>query len=181
MIIETTRLILRPWSVADAPALFRYASHPDVGPSAGWAPHKSVEESIEIINTVFAAPHTFAVVLKSTAEPVGCCGIMTGDGLHSAEIHPGEAEIGYWIGRPFWGYGYIPEAVRALLSLCFTELNLNAVWCGYYEGNLKSMRVCQKCGFRPHHTAYNTPTPLGDRRTEHFCIMTRRDFLALQS
>ena len=74
--IETKRLIIRPWQDSDADALFRYASDPDVGPVAGWAPHTSVENSLEIIRTVFAAPEIYAVVLKETCEAVGCCGIM---------------------------------------------------------------------------------------------------------
>lgn len=56
MTIETERLILRPWLETDAGALFRYASDPDIGPIAGWEPHTSVENSLEIIRTVFAAP-----------------------------------------------------------------------------------------------------------------------------
>lgn len=70
--IEIDRLNLRPWIESDAEALFKYASDPDVGPIAGWPPHTSVENSREIIRTVFAAPETYAVVLKDTAEPIGC-------------------------------------------------------------------------------------------------------------
>ena len=69
--IETDRLILRPWQGTDAEALFRYASDPDIGSIAGWPPHTSVENSLEIIRTVFAAPETYAVVLKETNEPIG--------------------------------------------------------------------------------------------------------------
>ena len=94
MTIETERLILRPWRESDAAALFKYAGDPDVGPIAGWPPHKSVEDSLEVIRTVFAAPEVYAVVLKDTGEPVGSCGIMFSDGLHSADMQRGEAEIG---------------------------------------------------------------------------------------
>lgn len=176
--IETDRLILRPWRDDDASAMFRYASDPDIGPIAGWPPHTSVENSLEIIQTVFAAPETYAVVLKATGEPVGSCGIMFADGLHSADMKPREAEIGYWIGKPYWGQGLIPEAVRALLSRCFNDLGLDAVWCGYYDGNAKSRRVCEKCGFKFHHTNRDVTSPLGDKRTEHFHIMTRDDYRA---
>lgn len=178
-VIETDRLILRPWRDSDADALFRYAADPDIGPIAGWEPHASVEESLKIIRTVFAAPEVYAVVLKTTGEPVGSCGIMSADSLHSAEMKLGEAEIGYWIGRPYWGQGLIPEAVRALLRRCFEDLALDAVWCGYYEGNIKSRRVCEKSGFRYHHTNKNIISPLGDVRTEHFCIMTPEEYHAL--
>ncbi|MDE6864885.1 MAG: GNAT family N-acetyltransferase, partial [Alistipes sp.] len=105
--LETERLILRAWEESDAAALYRYASDPAVGPIAGWPPHTSVEHSREIIRTVFAAPETYAVVQKATGEPVGSCGIMFGNSLHSAEMQADEAEIGYWIGVPYWGQGLI--------------------------------------------------------------------------
>lgn len=177
--IETERLIIRPWQENDAEALFKYASDPAIGPIAGWPPHTSVENSLEIIRTVFSAPETYAVVLKETDEPVGCCGIMYSNSLHTADMKQGEAEIGYWIGKPYWGQGLIPEAVKALLSRCFNDLELNAVWCGYYEGNDKSRRVCEKCGFKYHHTNHDIVSPLGDRRTEHFYLMTKEDYHAI--
>ena len=177
--METDRLILRPWRESDAVSLFRYASDPDIGPIAGWLPHASVDDSLEIIRTIFASPEIYAVVLKNSHEPVGSCGIMFSDSLHSADMKQGEAEIGYWIGKPYWGQGLIPEAVKALLSRCFNELVLDAVWCGYYEGNNKSKRVCEKSGFKFHHTNHNILSPLGDKRTEHFYIMTKEDYDAL--
>lgn len=176
--IETERLILRPWQEDDAETLYKYASDTDIGPIAGWPPHTSVENSLEIIRTVFSAPETYAVVLKDSGEPVGACGIMFADGLHSAAMKPGEAEIGYWIGKPYWGQGLIPEAVKALLARCFNELKLDTVWCGYYDGNIKSKRVCEKCGFKYHHTDTDVISPLGDKRTEHFHIMRKVDFNA---
>lgn len=177
--IYTERLILRPWLESDAESLFKYAKDPDIGPIAGWPPHTSVENSLAIIRTVFAAPETYAVVLKETDEPIGCCGIMFASSLHSAEMNQGEGEMGYWIGKPYWGQGLIPEAVNALLSRCFNELNLEVVWCGYYDGNLKSKRVCEKSGFKYHHTNNDIMSPLGDKRTEHFYIMTKEDYNAL--
>ncbi len=177
--IRTERLILRPWEESDAEALFKYASDPDIGPVAGWSSHTSVENSLEIIRTVFAFPETYAVVLKDTGEPIGSCGIMFSDSLHSAEMKLHEAEIGYWIGKPFWGQDLIPEAVMSLLSRCFNELRLNAVWCGYYDGNIKSKRVIEKCGFKFHHTNKDIVSPLGDKRTEHFYLMTQDDYLIM--
>ena len=170
--LETERLILRAWEESDAAALYRYASDPAVGPIAGWPPHTSVEHSREIIRTVFATPETYAVVLKATGEPVGSCGIMFDNSLHSTEMQADEAEIGYWIGVPYWGQGLIPEAVRRLLEHCFVDLNLRTVWCGYYDGNRQSQRVQEKCGFVYHHTERDKPSPLGDLRTEHFTRLT---------
>lgn len=170
--METQRLILRPWHDEDAAALYKYASNPAVGPIAGWPPHTSVDNSREIIRTVLSGPETYAMVLKETGEPIGSIGIMYGDGLHSAQMGEGEAEIGYWLGVPYWGKGLTPEAVRRILRRCFDELGLRAVWCGHYEGNTRSRRVMEKCGFVFHHTETGKPSPLGDIRTEHFLRLT---------
>ena len=75
-VLETKRLILRPWRESDAAALFKYASDPDVGPRAGWPPHKSVEESLEIIRTVFSGEGMWAVELKANADVIGCVGYL---------------------------------------------------------------------------------------------------------
>ena len=63
MILQTKRLILRPWSENDAEELYKYASDPEVGSPAGWPPHTSVENSREIIRTVLSAPEIYAVCL----------------------------------------------------------------------------------------------------------------------
>lgn len=69
-----------------------------------------------------------------------------------------EAEIGYWIGKPFWGQGLMPEAVEAVIDYALNTLEVTDLWCAYYEGNVKSQRVQEKCGFRYHHTAYDVRT-----------------------
>ena len=67
------------------------------------------------------------------------------------------------------------------MARCFNELNLNAVWCAHYDGNTKSKRVIEKCGFRYHHTNTNVTSPLGDTRTEHFYLLTREMYAAQAS
>lgn len=175
MKLETERLILRPWLEGDAEDLYLYARDPNIGPAAGWEPHISVENSREIIRTVMNGPENYAVVLKETGRPVGSAGIMFNKN-GSAPMGENEAEIGYWIGVPYWGKGLIPEAVRELLRRCFDDLGSAAVWCGYYDGNDKSRRVQEKCGFRYHHTEENIPSPMGDLRTEHFTRQTKEQW-----
>ena len=174
--METERLILRRWRESDAASLFRYACDPDVGPSAGWQTHTSVENSRHIIRTVFAAPEIYSVVLKETNEPIGCCGLVLQESPQTDASGRREAEVGYWIGKPYWGRGLIPEAVNVLLARGFRELHLDAVWCIYYDGNRKSKRVAEKCGFSYHHTNPDVATPLGDVRTEHACVITKEDY-----
>ena len=82
MILETERLILRPWCDYDAPDLYIYASDPDVGPPAGWPPHTSVENSLEIIRTVLSAPETYAVCLKESGKPIGSIGFHASEAMH---------------------------------------------------------------------------------------------------
>lgn len=175
-ILETERLILRPWMESDAESLYQYAKDPAVGPIAGWPPHTSVENSRNIIRDILSVPETYAVVLKGTNNPIGSVGIMFGDNVHSADKQDHDAEIGYWLGVPFWGRGLIPEAVNRLLERCFKELKIKRVWCGYYDGNIKSRRVMDKCGFRYHHKEEEKISPLGDIRTEHFTLLTRTEW-----
>ena len=151
MILETKRLILRSWKEADAQDLYLYASSPEVGPKAGWPVHTSVENSRDIIRNVLSAPETYAVISKDSGHAVGSIGLMIGE--HSNIGLPDtEGEIGYWIGVPFWGQGMIPEAVNELLRHGFMDLDLEKIWCGYYDGNVKSRRVQDKLGFIYHHT-----------------------------
>ena len=82
MILETERLILRPWCDEDAPDLYTYASDPDVGPPAGWPPYTSVENSREIIRTVLSAPETYAVCLKESGKPIGGIGFLTWEDIY---------------------------------------------------------------------------------------------------
>lgn len=179
--METERLLLRPWTEADAPALYKYAQDPAVGPIAGWPPHTSVEESRDVIRNVFSAPETYAVVLKETGEPVGCAGIMFGENVHGRDKRDGDAEIGYWLGVPYWGKGLISEAVGCLLQRCFDALGVERVWCVHYEGNVRSRRVMEKCGFVYHHTEEGNISPLGDVRTEHFTLQTKEDWRKLKN
>lgn len=175
MILTTDRLILRPWKEEDASDLYRYAKDSRVGPIAGWPPHTSVQNSKEIIKSVLSAPETYAVVLKSEGNPVGSVGVLFSDQSH-LELAEHEVEIGYWIGVPYWGKGLIPEAVRELLKRCFTRLGCTAVWCGYYDGNERSKRAQEKCGFVYHHTHCTHDTLIGDMRTTHFTRITLNEW-----
>lgn len=178
MQLETKRLLLRPWQESDAAALFKYAKDPRVGPAAGWPPHTGEEESLEIIRTVFSAPHTFAVVPKGAepSEPIGCIGLLLGE-ASNLEIPEGEGELGYWIGVPFWGQGLIPEAAREMLRYGFEDVRLAKIWCGYYSGNEKSRRVQEKCGFRFLYTRERVDCPLiGETRTEHISCLAKEDW-----
>lgn len=144
--IETERLLLRPWRESDAEALFKYASDPDVGPRAGWPPHKSVEESLDVIRNVFSVEGMWAVELKETAEVIGCVGYLPAGGAN-LEISEDEGEVGYWIAKPYWNRGICSEALLAIIDYCFNVKGFSALWGDYFPENPTSGRVMQKCGF----------------------------------
>lgn len=174
MTFETERLTLRPWEQEDAESLYKYASDERVGPAAGWKPHKNTEESKEIIKTVLSAEETYAAVLKETGEPVGSIGLMLGK-ASNLNLPENEAEIGFWIGAPYWGQGLIPEAVNALIRRAFGELNLERLWCAYFDGNEKSRRCQEKCGFKYHHTNKDAYWALTEEiHTEHITLLEKR-------
>ena len=145
--IETDRLILRPWLDSDAEVLFRYASDPDVGPRAGWPPHKDIEESRRVIRDIFTNDRTWAVTLRETGEAVGCMGYFI-HGESNIPIGEGDAEIGYWIAKPYWNHGIATEALRAMIDYCFNVKGFLTLWSDFFIDNPASGRVMEKCGFK---------------------------------
>lgn len=179
--IETERLILRPWVVEDAESLFEYAKNPDVGPIAGWPPHKSMEESRSIINTVLSGKQCYAICLKKDNKAIGAIEFRL-KGHTDMTTSDDECELGYWIGKPFWGNGYMPEAVKALLSYGFEELQMTTIWCGYYDGNIRSKRVQEKCGFTYYRTTNDVEVPLmNEISIGHTNILTKERWMLLSS
>ena len=175
MVLETERLILRPWEESDAEECYRYAKDDRVGPISGWPVHTDVENSRQIIRDVLRKPEIYAIVLKATGLPIGSIGLHRNDLAASDD----EMELGYWLGVPYWGRGIVPEAGREMLRHAFVDLNLQRVWCGYYDGNEKSRRVQEKLGFRYQWTTEDLPVPqLGETRTGHVNLLTREEWQA---
>ena len=146
MILKTERLILRPWRKEDAECLYHFAKNPKIGPIAGWPPHKSVEESLEIINTVFSKRETYAITIDDNA--IGCVGLL----FYPDTNHywDGEGvELGYWIGEEYWGQGLVVEACKAvLLKHAFEDLKINKIHASFRYENHQSKRVLEKLGFK---------------------------------
>ena len=177
MILETERLLLRPWQESDAEDLYKYASNPEVGPIAGWPPHQSVEESRYVIREVFSGRECYAICLKSEKTPIGAIELKLKGHTDMTE-RDDECELGYWLGQPFWGQGIMPEAGEELLRRGFEDLGMTKIWCGYYDGNAKSKRAQEKMGFRYQWTTKDLDVPLmNEKRTGHVSAMTRDEWL----
>lgn len=174
--LETERLILRKWTDEDADSLFEYAKDPDVGPIAGWQPHTSREESLSVIRNVLNGSECYAICEKGNGKAIGSIELRLNGHTDMTE-RDDECELGYWLGKPFWGRGYMPEAARELIRHGFEELGMSTIWCGYYEGNQKSKKVQEKVGFTYHHTCNEVPVPLmNEVRIGHTNIMKREDW-----
>ena len=171
--LKTERLILRRWEDGDAESLFEYAADPDVGPIAGWPPHQTIEESRDVIKNVFHGKEAYAVCLKTDGRAIGAIELKL-NGHTDLTERDDECELGYWLGKPFWGQGIMPEAVKEILRHAFEEIGMTKVWAGYYEGNTKSKRVQEKAGFRYQWKSEGVDVPLmHEKRTGHVSSMTK--------
>lgn len=134
--LKTARLTLRPFTMEDAPAVQRLAGAYEVALNTLLVPHPYPDGAAEEW-IAKGDPHTFAI---DDGELAGAMGLMMkGDGI---------AEIGYWIGVPFWGRGYATEAGREVVRYGFEECNLHRIFAGHFARNPASGRVLQKLGMQ---------------------------------
>jgi ribosomal-protein-alanine N-acetyltransferase len=140
--LRTSRLTLRPFVPSDAPAVQRLAGAREVALNTLTIPHPYPEGAAEgwiasqrdeYENGML---HNFAIV--AAGEVVGSIGLM----MKGQRI----AEIGYWIGVPYWGRGYASEAGEELIRHGFEDLGFERIFAGYYARNAASGRVLQKLG-----------------------------------
>ena len=139
-VLETERLTLRAPRLRDAKAVARLASDRRVAENTARVPHPyridDAEQFIAAVNRTDGEA-TFGITLNG--EVIGVC---------SVEARDGGAEIGYWLGVPYWGRGYATEAVRAVIDHAFGDLGHAALAAGARISNPASRRVLEKCGFQ---------------------------------
>lgn len=151
-ILKTTNLLLRPWKESDAKCLYHFARNPNIGPVAGWPPHKSVDDSLNIIKTVFSKRETYAIVKDNI--PIGCVGLLFHPDTNHSWVD-GAAELGYWIAEEYWGNGFAFEASEEVVKRAFNDLDVERIFASYRYGNNQSMRVLEKLGFKYYSQLYN--------------------------
>ena len=172
-VLMTRRLVLRRWNQKDAEDLYRYACDPDVGPIAGWPPHKNPDESRAVIRDVLNGREAYAICLKEDRKAIGAIELKL-NGHTDLTDRDDECEMGYWLGKPFWGRGIVPEAVTEMLRRAFEDIGMQKVWVGYYEGNSKSKRVQEKCRFRFQRKSEGVDVPLmQEKRTGYVSSLTK--------
>ena len=152
LVIETQRLILRPFKQSDLDDFYEYASVDGVGEMAGWKHHESKDESQSILDLFINEDKTFAIVLKENNKVIGSLGVEE-YGMEEAlsEFYEYQGrEIGYVLSKDYWGKGLMPETVKAAIDYLFNVQKLDFLTCGYYEFNSQSKKVQEKCGFKPY-------------------------------
>ena len=174
--ISSPRLLFREWREEDKEELFAAASDREIGPMAGWQPHRSVEESLSVIRNILSDENTFAIIEKESGKIVGSTGLFTPQ-EKTIEKGKDEIEVGYWISRDRWGMGYATETAKRMLEYAFETLKMEKVWCGAFVGNTRSIRVQEKCLFVYSHEEDVYVSPLDEYRTERFSYIVRDDWM----
>ena len=142
--IETERLLLRPFRESDAEAFFKCCQNPNIGNNAGWKPHGSLEESQEILRSVFISQSgIWAIILKEDGRLIGSVGIIP----DPKRENPQARMLGYWLDESHWGKGYMTEAVQSVLDYGFSTLQLSLITANCYPHNERSQQLLKRHGF----------------------------------
>lgn len=143
LILETERLVLRSPTISDATAIAAGVGDWQVARNLASVPHPYTQSDAEafLARVGVSADLVLGITLKCGAAYIGGCG------AHARE--DGAYEIGYWLARPYWGFGYASETARAVVSYAFEVLGATYLTAGWFDDNPNSGRVLQKLGFLP--------------------------------
>ncbi len=144
MKLETKRLVLRNWLETDYKELYNLAKEKEIGLNCGWLPHTSLKNSQEILKKCLMKDLTFAITLNK--KIIGCISIMLKG--ESDITDDNSAEIGYWLGKPYWNNSFMHEALAEIINYSFNTLNLEKIYACYFTNNERSKNAQIKCGFK---------------------------------
>ncbi len=145
--LRTERLLLRPFTLADAPVVQELAGNKAIAAMTLNIPHPYPNGLAEKWISTHAPRFRdgrgaiYAITLLENRQLIGSIGLV------AVPDHQ-RAELGYWLGQPYWNWGYTTEAARELLRYGFTELELNRIYASHYGRNPASGRVMQKIGMQ---------------------------------
>ncbi len=137
--MRSQRLTYRPLDARDAGRIAVLAGEWDVARMTSRIPHPY--SLVDADQWIASIDHDeFVRAVERDGELIGAVGYIPGE--------PGQAEIGYWIGKPWWGNGYATEAAGTLVRHCFADAGFRQLTCGHFADNPASERVIKKLGFR---------------------------------
>src|SRR6185369_3870373 len=144
MELKLNSCVIRPWSSNDAVAVQRYANNRKI-----WInlrdlfPHPyTLDDAHSFLRYIMAEKPITTFALAMPAEAIGCIGLQIGN-----EVHRKTAEMGYWLGEPFWGRGIMTEAVQEFTRWAFEAFDLQRIFAQPFADNTGSVRVLEKAGF----------------------------------
>ena len=155
--LKTTRLRLRPFTLEDAPLVQQLAGDSRIADTTGSVPHPYLDGMAEAwiatheSSATEGDSYTWAIANLETDELIGCISLIL-------DRHNG-AEMGYWLGVPYWNHGFMSEAARAVIEAGFSTLKLHRVVARHFVRNSASGRVMQKAGM----------TLIGTMRDSWYC------------
>ena len=180
--ITTKRLFLIPWHTSDANELYELAKDPEIGPLCGWEPHKTLEDSKQVLANVLSDKSCYAVKDMRTGHLIGSMSLdfeeIPDPKDSSKQLH--QSEIGYWIGRPYWGQGFASEGAQVLTAYAFEEHGVEQVIIRYLERNKKSASVARKCGFTEMGTITDFNKYTGKEEQFGISMLTKADWERVQ-
>jgi len=144
MRIEFGEYVIRDWVSEDVPAIIRYANNRKI---AMWLrdrfpfPYTAVDAN-NFLAAVFRQDPRTVFAIASPDEAIGGIGLE-----FCRDVHRFTAELGYWLGEPFWGRGIMTDAVRLFTSWAFNHLEVHRIFAAAFNGNEPSIRVLEKAGF----------------------------------
>jgi RimJ/RimL family protein N-acetyltransferase len=147
VVLETARLRLRPFHSADASDVARLAGDREIAATTRHIPHPYAVPAAEAWIASLPPLHergellNFAITLRASGELIGSISLV----LNQVDHH---AELGYWIGKPYWDNGYATEATRAIVDHAFLTLKLHRIFAHHFSRNAASGRVMQKLGMK---------------------------------
>ncbi|NTV91476.1 MAG: GNAT family N-acetyltransferase [Clostridiales bacterium] len=142
--LETDRLILRPWQISDIEDFYEYAKNPNVGPAAGWEPHKDILTTGHILQQFLNKDEVWALVYKENGRVIGSLGVHNDDKRKGVRARM----VGYALSEEYWGRGIMTEAVKEVIRYMFENAGFDVLSCYHYPFNDRSRRVIEKSGFR---------------------------------
>lgn len=176
-VLVTERLVLRPPHDEDVDAIAYLADNKRVADMLSRMPHPYTRaNAVDFVNRVRTGEmgnSIYAITQAETGIFMGSCGIHPskhGDGL----------EIGYWLGEPYWGYGFATEAVHALIDLAFRATAIERLHVACRTSNNASRRVIHKCGFQFTGMGMADSLSAGNVSVERYAL-DRRTWIGLRS
>jgi [ribosomal protein S5]-alanine N-acetyltransferase len=176
-ILDSGRLVLRPFRLSDASDVQRLAGDFAIADATALIPHPYPDGAAQAwINTheyeyLQGKMLALAVTLKETGELAGCVSIANENKSNSS------GELGYWIGKDFWGQGYCTEAASVIINYGFEEMGLNRIQAEHFARNPASGRVMQKLGMKQEGYLRQAFVKWGRFEDKVLCAILRQEWL----